>query len=72
MILAFFGIGRATKRDGTLTYLKPGQRFQRNDLLEYDGCPRIVGSRACHFRPGDIIREIDVKLSKPRRYQGQT
>lgn len=58
-------------RKGLLIYLQAGDRFATNDVTEYDGCVRIVGHRTCHFRALDVVREIDVKIAKPRRYVGR-
>ncbi len=55
-------------RAGYLIYLKPGDRYQFHDVLEYDGCARVVGTPSCHFRPGDTVTTYDVRLARPRRY----
>ena len=74
--LTYDAIQRALdKPNGTLHYLKPGERYQANDVYEYDD-PRgyhhvgVVGSPDSLTKPGTLVTMQAAYQTRPRRYIG--
>jgi len=51
----------------TLKYLKAGDVYNLNDLLELPSGPIVVGYSVL-YRPGQMVAGYDMRFFKPRRY----